>query len=255
MILWVRAQHISWSQVPLFLISDIWCSTLKLQHEHNLIYSVWMVICLEKSLKGHLLYITSFYYNYSSNISNINSDLYFFYFNYVSYLQIHPTISSPALTTLLSLIPVPLNYCSLPYLFLVLWLSLTNLSLPYHTILQTTSPHLSTLHYINHSYFIVTLQFVNCSQLPQSKLLHLHNLVINSNQLSYLWLLLYFNFQPLTLYPKSRTRSKCEGATHKLKPSPSVNQLQPLTHNSINSNITSPSVTCQLDTIGFAFPH
>ena len=37
-----------------------------------------------------------------------------------SYLQIHPIISSPALTTLLSLIPILLNYCSLPYLFLVL---------------------------------------------------------------------------------------------------------------------------------------
>ena len=82
----------------------------------------------------YVLYITSFYYKYSSNISDtsdINSDLYFFYFDYVSYLQIHPIISSPALTALLSLISILLNYHSLPYLFLVLWLSLTNLSLPY----------------------------------------------------------------------------------------------------------------------------
>ena len=152
-----------------------------------------------------MLYITSFYYNYSSDISNtsnINSDLYFFYFDYVSYLQIHLTISSPALTALLSLISILLNYCSLPYLFLVLWLSLTNLPLPYHTILQTTSPCLSTLHYINCSYFIVVLQFVNWSQ---SKLLHLCNLVTNSNQLAYLRLLSHSDFQPLTLHLKLRT--------------------------------------------------
>ena len=46
-----------------------------------------------------------------------------------SYLQILTMISSSALTASLSLIPIPSNYCSLPYLFLVLWPSLTNLSL------------------------------------------------------------------------------------------------------------------------------
>ena len=44
----------------------------------------------------------------------------FFTSTVFSYLQIHPTISSSALTTLLSLILVLLNYHSLPYLFLVL---------------------------------------------------------------------------------------------------------------------------------------
>ena len=49
--------------------------------------------------------------------------------------------------------------------FPVLWLSLINLPLPYCTILQTKPPHLSILCYINCSYFVVVLQFVNCSQL------------------------------------------------------------------------------------------
>ena len=136
-----------------------------------------------------------------SDTSDINSDLYFFYFNYVSYFQIHPTISSPALTALLSLIPVLLNYHSLPYLFLVLRLSLTNLPLPYHTVLQTTSLCLSALRYINCSYFIVILQFVNCSQ---SKLFCLCNLVTNSNQLAYPLTLI--TLQLPTSYPSSEIK-------------------------------------------------
>ena len=131
---------------------------------------VYIYLCLFLNpLHLKMLYITSLYYNYSSDISDtsdINSDLYSFYSDYSSYFQIHPTISFPALTALLSLIPVLLNYRSFPYLSLVSWLSLTNLPLPYYTVLQTTSLHLSALCYINHSYFIVVLQFVNCSQIP-----------------------------------------------------------------------------------------
>ena len=105
------------------------------------------------------------------------------------------------------LLPLPCSYCSYhlsPYFlitapclifFPVLWPSLINLPLPYHTILQTKPLHLSILCYINCSYFVVILQFVNCSQLltvqaPPS--------VYSCDQLwlilKHLWSLLHSNF-------------------------------------------------------------
>ena len=90
--------------------------------------------------------------------------------------------------------------------FLVLWLSLTNLFLPYCTVLQTTPPHLSALHYINHSYFIVVLQFVDCSQLS------LHPIQAPSSVYScdQLWLALLpptlTTFQLPTSYPLSKIK-------------------------------------------------
>ena len=130
-----------------------------------------------------VLCIILFYYDYSSDTSDtsdINSDL------YLSLQLMFPIFKS---ILQFPLLPLPCYYHLSPYflitaprltLFSPLWLSLINLPLPYHTVLQTTPPHLSVLCYINCSHFIVVLQFVNCSQLPQSKLLNLHTLVTNS---------------------------------------------------------------------------
>ena len=115
-----------------------------------------------------------------------------------------------------------LSYPLLTLPFSILWLTTTFLSLsfPYHTILQTISPCISTLHYINCLYFVVVLQFVNCCQLPQSKLLYLHNILWEILSWLFQLLIIMSNLFPLIL--KLRTQFTCEGATHKLKPSPSV---------------------------------
>ena len=117
-----------------------------------------------QQLPAYVLYIILFHYNYSSdtsNTSNNNSNLYLF----PIFKSIPPFF----------LLPLPCYYHLSPYflitapcltLFPALWLSLINLPLPYCTILQATPLHLSVLCCINHSYFIVILQFVNCSQLP-----------------------------------------------------------------------------------------
>ena len=117
-----------------------------------------------------MLYITLFYYDYfsdTSDTSNINSNLYLFYFDL--HFPIFKSIPQFPLLHLLHCYPLsPYFLITTPCLtfLLVLWLSLTNLPLPYCTVLQTTPLHLSALHYINHSYFVVIPQFVNCSQLP-----------------------------------------------------------------------------------------
>ena len=114
-----------------------------------------------------------------------------------SYLQIHPMIFSPALTTLLSLYFSITTPC--PTL-----LSLTNLPLPYCTVLQTTPSHLSALCYINRSYFVVVCQFVNRSQLPTIQA------PLSAYSCDQLWLTLPLltltTFPLLTFYPLSEIK-------------------------------------------------
>ena len=132
----------------------------------------WIVCHVRLRCGCHILYQLHFksYYNHTSktsDTSDINSDTYIFTSTYILWLNPYPIITCPVLTAFLSLpsfISVFLNSHSSPYLFFcsTCYLSQSPLALSYCI---TNSLHFSVLHYINHSYFVVVLQFVNCCQL------------------------------------------------------------------------------------------
>ena len=96
----------------------------------------------------------------------------------------------------------------------------SSLALPYHITNHTSALICPPLYKL--FIFVVILQFVNCSQLPTIQA------PLSAYSCDQLWLTLLlltlttFWLPTSYLHPKFRTWSKCEGATHKLKPSPSI---------------------------------